>query len=163
MGLAAFLNGASPEYSLILRSKDPASVQEASRMAQNEELTLKFQNLSASTFKSPSNNNNYNNNRRVFTVEQKFCRYCKRSGHLIEQCRKREYNNQNRMNSNSNNKNFAQSQSRSYNQSKGFSNTSNNYRQYQNNASTSKNDLSQPQAVAKEVKLITAESLDFPM
>lgn len=36
-------------------------------------------------------------------VKQKICNYCKKSGHLIQECRKREYNNKKRENENRNN------------------------------------------------------------
>lgn len=44
------------------------------------------------------NNNNYNQN----TLQNKFCNYCKKQGHLIHECRKRQFNNQHKTNSNTN-------------------------------------------------------------
>lgn len=50
-----------------------------------------------------SSNNNYNNNQ---NFNPKFCNYCKNRGHIISECRKREYNNKRKEqlnNANSNN------------------------------------------------------------
>lgn len=57
MGLTAFIHGALPQYGLLLRARDPESVQAASRIAQNEEIALKFQSVSI------NNNNHFQSSR----------------------------------------------------------------------------------------------------
>lgn len=58
-------------------------------------------------FQSKNNRNNYNSNNNNSKSEnssshyEKFCNYCKKSGHIISECRKREYNNKMRQNTNS--------------------------------------------------------------
>lgn len=98
MGLSAFINGVRPEYRLILRSRDPLTVQQASKIAQNEELTLKLQNLHVSYNRTNHHNNSQNNSPRRVNFVEKFCKYCKRKGHTIEECRTRERNNRTRPN-----------------------------------------------------------------
>lgn len=87
MGLTTFINGVLPKYGMILRSKDPANIQQASRFAQSEELAIKFIKMSVFQ-KSPNThqpNPRFNQPQRIFAID-KFCRYCKRKGHLIEEC-----------------------------------------------------------------------------
>lgn len=66
MALQAFLMGALPQYSIILRARNPKTFEEASIFAINEEKMLNF------TEQSNSN--------------QKFCSICKKSGHISINC-----------------------------------------------------------------------------
>lgn len=51
----------------------------------------KFNQRSSQASSSGNNNNRESNN-----FQGKFCNYCKKNGHLIQECRKREYNNRNK-------------------------------------------------------------------
>lgn len=85
MGLAAFIHNSLPQYGQLLRIKGPATITEASRLASDEEIALKYQRLSVRELNNP--------NKRVhFTSKLPHCTFCNRSGHSIENCFKRNPN-----------------------------------------------------------------------
>lgn len=108
MTLQAFVLGVLPQYSYILRARDPSSFEEASQLAVNEE---KLQNSSFNRFSGYTDNNrslfcnkcktrghsadncrrdtknNFNDDKKYL-----FCSYCKIKGHSIESCRKNPKN-----------------------------------------------------------------------
>lgn len=89
MGLTAFIHNCLPEYGQLLRIRSPETISEASKLANNEEVALKFQRMNLQ-----SNNNRQNPNfKRVNTTTQickSFCSYCKRDGHSFDNCFKRK-------------------------------------------------------------------------
>lgn len=111
LALHTFTMGLNPRISNIIRCRDPRTLNEAINYAISEEkiqqYTLKQSvtpnsktqfrrdDFDKPTFKT-SNSNNHN-----FPKQQKpsssffdlFCRYCKKSGHLLEKCKLRDYNN----------------------------------------------------------------------
>lgn len=82
---------------------------QASRNFSNSNNSRNFPNSNNSQHFSNSNNSrnfnsiNYNNRlqNQNNSHQPKFCNYCKRQGHLINECRKREYNNRVRSSNNS--------------------------------------------------------------
>lgn len=75
MGLTAFIHGALPQYGLLLRARDPESVQAASKIAQNEEIALKFQSVSISgsgNYSYQSSRSNFQNNNSNQSGRQNF-------------------------------------------------------------------------------------------
>ncbi|CAF4948257.1 unnamed protein product [Pieris macdunnoughi] len=95
LALHHFQLGVSPRISNIVRCKSPKSLNEAINIAISEEKIQQFlfktnphkeKFTKVSTHKSdpPTSSN---------TKSSLFCRYCKNSGHTLENCRKREYNN----------------------------------------------------------------------
>lgn len=134
--LNVFIRGLNKDISILLKSRNPNTLEEAVALALAEEqeqlsnLEIQkqvfcnickrnnhstancrykndqnknirhFQNLQNNYCKNQNSSkfsNNYHNNGQHSNVRnessQKFCRYCKKPGHLIENCRKREYNN----------------------------------------------------------------------
>lgn len=128
MGMNAFILGVLPQYGLILRTRDPKSIREASQIALQEEKVSEYlQKISNSNFpsfctickrkghsesncrsKKDSSSVRFVQNQNNQTQKQySHCNYCKRKGHSIQECRKREYNNS-RKNNSSVNKNESQ-------------------------------------------------------
>lgn len=102
LALHTFITGLYPRLSQIVRCRDPDTLNEAINFAVAEEkLTAGF--FAKRPFvprrdsHPPYTNFSVNpqNNRRGATPSAGpvICRYCKNPGHLIENCRKREYNN----------------------------------------------------------------------
>lgn len=115
LALNSFLLGLKPEISNLVRSKNPNNLNEAINFATSEEKILAFFNK-----RNPHNNNiafqrsssksqhhthsrssapitsprpHINQHQVSQNNQSLFCRYCKISGHVLENCRKREYNN----------------------------------------------------------------------
>lgn len=125
IALHTFVLGLQPKISNNVRVRSPKTLNEAINAAVSEEKILQFVGRKPSThepgnsrsrpFQKPENkspefrpNNAFQNKTRAFTV---YCRYCKYPGHVIEDCRKRKYNNerfnaQNNQNRESNRVNF---------------------------------------------------------
>lgn len=65
---------------------------------------------------SQRNNSHFQNNSQLPNHKnQKFCNYCKKNGHIINECRKREYNNNKNKNRNNQQENSANSAERNLN------------------------------------------------
>lgn len=116
IALQRFIRHSREEISRCLRWKDPKSLSEAYEIALEEESALRererFTKNSPNTTKfTPRNsfsnqnfrpqNSNYKKQNHA-QQSTKTCNYCKKPGHLIHECRKREYNNK-RLNINHNN------------------------------------------------------------
>lgn len=111
LALHTFLIGLKPNISNIVRCKNPLNLNEAVNTAVSEEKILQFMNRRPIAINEPSTsrpktfykaknetpdfrpNFGYQNKPRTYPL---FCRYCKINGHVIENCRKREYNNSKR-------------------------------------------------------------------
>lgn len=123
--LNVFIRGLNKDLSLMVKSRNPDSLEKAISLALAEEQELislqemfkvncnicKKSNHSTSNCryknqperniryfqnKNPNQNpQNYDRNKQPhhFQSQQIFCRYCKKPGHLINECRKRQYNN----------------------------------------------------------------------
>ncbi|CAH4034444.1 unnamed protein product [Pieris brassicae] len=96
LALHHFQMGLSPRISNIVRCKSPKSLNEAINIAISEEKIQqflfktnshkeKFAKVSIHKSDPPPTSSN--------PKSIPFCRYCKNSGHTLENCRKREYNN----------------------------------------------------------------------
>lgn len=107
LALNAFIMGLQPRISNMIRCKDPKSLNEAINMSISEEKIQQYfykQNSypkprSEATFRPnnkpqprPSNDKPQFQSQNV-SRDAPFCRYCKRLGHVLENCRMREYNN----------------------------------------------------------------------
>lgn len=110
LALQTFLLGINPRLSQMLRSREPQTLNDAFNIALEEE---KFNMLQYSqTYKrsipipqnssGPSYRPMNNFNKKIFHVQPsdpniqpqtKFCRYCRKPGHLIENCFKRQRRN----------------------------------------------------------------------
>lgn len=142
--LHVFITGLNKEFSILVKSQKPDSLENAIAIALAEEQEQKskfeiskFQNVNSSSkychnchklghttfncrlnnyqnFKSKSehktvrhvqnfNHHNYHSNNNQNPKSNKFCNYCKKPGHLIEECRKRAYNNNRKQKNNTNN------------------------------------------------------------
>lgn len=97
MGLTTFIHNSLPQYGQLLRIRNPSSITEASRLASDEEIALKFQKMSVghtTSFKPNFNGNssfnrNFNPNKKVFATEKLKCSYCHKDGHKIDNCFKK--------------------------------------------------------------------------
>lgn len=137
--LNAFLMGLNRELAILVKSREPRTLEEAITLAQSEENEYlskteisKFQRVNDQTTRhcihcnkpghssfncfhrnkretsiktfSPQNSKPWNNNQsnykpsnqNNFQKNAKQCNYCKKFGHVISECRKRQYNNQKR-------------------------------------------------------------------
>lgn len=107
MGLTTFIHNCLPQYGQLLRIRNPKSIVEASRLATDEELAIKFQKMQTYNQNSFRNNNNANynginknkskhhtfnnsNNKKVFIAQKLSCTYCKKEGHTIDYCFKKK-------------------------------------------------------------------------
>lgn len=135
MTLNRFVYHSHPQISQMLRYRNFKTINEALSAALSEEKALRLTynkhsynrvpnyntnsrptNFNNSSHRNNSHSTNYNqksNSRSVHfnqpQVPPKQCRYCKKFGHTIEECRKREYNNARKSNNqptNNNNKNI---------------------------------------------------------
>lgn len=110
LALHTFSMGLNPRISNIIRCRDPKNLNEAINYAISEEKIQQYtlrQNIISNTksqfrrndFNRPSYktnhfNNNYSTHPKPSTSSSEpFCRYCKRNGHLLENCKIREENN----------------------------------------------------------------------
>lgn len=108
-----FIYHSHPDISRFLRTQNLKSLSEAVPKALEEETAISnsknFNYYRDQKFYDNDHNNKYYNPSRNFqrgNTSQKFCNYCKKSNHSIEECRKREYNNKFKTQNNVNNKNI---------------------------------------------------------
>ncbi|XP_073967310.1 uncharacterized protein [Choristoneura fumiferana] len=129
LALNAFILGIDPKIATILRCKSPKTLNEAINIALSENKLMQYANKKplepykpsnpprkpfftnarpqqSTSFQKPTTSfnrdpNNSLNKPRTFTMGPAVCRYCKATGHTLEQCLKREYNNR-RFNFNNN-------------------------------------------------------------
>lgn len=97
LALHTFLLGLKPGISNMVRCRDPQNLNEAINLALSEE---KIQNMlfQKKIPTPPVQQNSFQQPRQIQRVrppmpQTNFCRYCKNLGHTIENCRKREFNN----------------------------------------------------------------------
>jgi hypothetical protein len=117
IALVTFLTGIKLEYQMILRARNPPSFEAASDFAIEEEKAITYQkglkptNTKGCTICGKSNHstlNCYRNSfgshslqksnqksikREIFNVKpnlEKYCKYCKKQGHVVSECFKRE-------------------------------------------------------------------------
>lgn len=114
LALHTFLLGLKPNVSNLVRGKNPSNLNDAVNLAVSEEkiLNMLYKRNSSSTSQNSMSQrplqktsfifkpavHNVNTKPQVFeqtnqTVQNLFCRYCKTQGHVLENCKKREYNN----------------------------------------------------------------------
>lgn len=142
LALHTFIAGLNSRLSMIVRCRNPESLNDAISFAVSEEKIIQAQNkrYQTSTFnKNTSNTSGRRYNQEVqhkddqfkpsihnMTTEPKtssgpkfyplICRYCKNAGHALENCRKLAYNNRRRSeNKNQSNHNAGTSHSRNHN------------------------------------------------
>lgn len=114
LALNAFIIGINPSIATVLRCRNPKSLNEAITLAIEEEKVLRLTRPAPVYHRpNPRPNSNPNSfpkfgyNRPVNTSENKSyysapkqgdktCYYCKKPGHVISECRKRQYNNSHR-------------------------------------------------------------------
>lgn len=115
LALYSFISGLNPRLSTVVRCRDPETLNEAIGFAVSEEKmlhTISKRNPSINRSHSPNHGRypqrRFQQNRNI-TQKQGYpndfsshkpstsglpvCRYCKNTGHTIEECRKREFNN----------------------------------------------------------------------
>lgn len=114
LALYTFISGLNPRLSTVVRCRDPETLNEAIGFAVSEEKILQtiskrnplvINNNSPNQGRWPQRraqqNRNFKqqgyfnepNNQKPSTSGPPVCRYCKNTGHTIEECRKREFNN----------------------------------------------------------------------
>lgn len=101
LALHHFLIGLTPRISNIVRCKSPRNLNEAIGFAISEEKIQKLMYKRNIPNPPTSLQRRYPENYRSANVNnvtsqnqfEKICRYCKNKGHVIEECRKRAYNN----------------------------------------------------------------------
>lgn len=108
LALHTLTMGLHPRIANLVRSRDPKNLNEAINCAISEEKiqqfsfrnnTNKFKPNESLSKRSDFNNrvqqrpNNNNNQGTSYSRESPFCRYCKKYGHVLEQCKLRDYNN----------------------------------------------------------------------
>lgn len=108
LALHTFTMGLTPRIANIVRCRNPKNLNDAINYAISEEKLQQYsykQSLAAKShrqndpnFKSNKSSNFNNNQFQRPTFQQPpsndpFCRYCKKSGHILEKCQLREYNN----------------------------------------------------------------------
>lgn len=119
---------------------------------QNIRHVQQFQNSENSNIRVRNNNNSF----------VKFCNYCKNKGHIIQECRKREYNNNKKRQSHINNDNTHSSNFINSNPNFSYNRNNNQTRQDENLPSTSQNSTlneqgSRPAVQSRDAHLIRAE------
>lgn len=110
LALHTFTMGLNPRIANIIRCRDPKNLNEAINYAISEEKIQQYtfkQNMISNhksqfrrsdtnkpSFKTHNLNNNHSNQPKPSSSSSElFCRYCKRNGHSLENCRIRENNN----------------------------------------------------------------------
>lgn len=108
LALHTFTMGLTPRIANIVRCRNPKTLNDAINYAISEEklqqysykqtLAAKSHRQNDSNIKSNrSSNFNYNQSQKPThqqpSSNDQFCRYCKKSGHILEKCQLREYNN----------------------------------------------------------------------
>ncbi|CAH4034984.1 unnamed protein product [Pieris brassicae] len=130
LALHHFVIGLKPQLSTIVRCRDPETLNDAINFAISEEKIMEASRKRYNNPQSqgPLNKNNYSrpnyqfrdryqnkptlayertpNNVNLSSAQSLFCRYCKAKGHVIENCRKREFNNRRFQNTNQNPRTF---------------------------------------------------------
>lgn len=110
LALHSFLMGLSPKICNLIRMKNPSTLNEAINFAISEEkiqaLLSKRRNLNRppqklNTTQNRSKSNTTHNSGKPQSSPP-ICRYCKFEGHTIENCKKRQYNNNKKYKSNQN-------------------------------------------------------------
>lgn len=82
MGLTSFIHNCLPQYGQLLRIRNPTTITEASRLASDEEIALRYQKLSLRNFGQT--------NKKVYATNLLHCTFCKKNGHEYEKCFKRK-------------------------------------------------------------------------
>lgn len=126
LALHHFVIGLKPQLSTIVRCRDPETLNDAINFAISEEKILEASKKKYTNQSQPLNRNTYSrphyhnqsrdryqfkptlnydrvpipNNSNPSSAQPLFCRYCKTNGHVLENCRKREFNNKRFQNSN---------------------------------------------------------------
>lgn len=108
LALHTFTMGLNPRISNIIRCRDPRNLNEAINYAISEEKIQQYtykhsiisnpkpqfrRNDTNRPFRTNNFNGHYANQPKPFSSSSEFCRYCKRTGHLLENCKLREQNN----------------------------------------------------------------------
>ncbi|KAJ0169979.1 hypothetical protein K1T71_008138 [Dendrolimus kikuchii] len=113
LALHHFLMGLHPRVSTIVRCRSPKNLNEAINFALSEEKIQQSFYKSTSSHVKPNqfvpnrnivnknyprqvNNANYYNQNTSSSRNIPFCRYCKKAGHFLENCKLREFNNNKR-------------------------------------------------------------------
>ena len=98
LAIHTFMKGLNPKLSIIVRCRNPETLNEAINLASSEEKFIQ----SIDNTPSPSYKPNYSQNvKREFQPRPNLppgdnstlCRYCKLPGHTLEKCYRRDYNN----------------------------------------------------------------------
>lgn len=101
LALHSFLMGLSPKICNLIRMKNPSTLNEAINFAISEEKIqaqlLKKRNLNR-PFQKPNIIQNQSRSNAIHNLDKPqssppVCRYCKFEGHTLENCKKRQYNN----------------------------------------------------------------------
>jgi hypothetical protein len=161
--LEAFYEGLPREYRIELRAEGYndfsdacAKILQINRRLEREENRNKsnrnYRENSAPTRPQRDNFNNSPNasSNSSTNREQKICSFCKRIGHLMHECRKRQYrdeysnnnNNNSNNNSNSNNNNYNRNNNQNYSRNNNYTNNSNNYSNNHSNNNYNRNNNS---------------------
>ncbi|KAJ8979431.1 hypothetical protein NQ317_003210 [Molorchus minor] len=119
------LQGLEPRLGQIIRASNPRDLLEAHMRVRRELQLSYFENAKFNKPNQPRNNNNAMPAKRPPPMQQKFCSYCRRSGHTLSEC----YQNKSQTNHQQQFRNFNSTFQRQPN----FQNSSNNHNSYQNN------------------------------
>lgn len=151
--LDVLITGLEPKIGTVIRASNPNSIVTASQRIVREEQLFYYEKSKIQEKYYPSNNkrppqNNYAHNNKPFSqnannnshhnnTNLQFCRYCKKPGHTLEVCRKRQYNNSSHNSQNQrttfNNNNSNQGHYNNQNPPN-FNNQNNNFNRHNNNA-----------------------------
>ncbi|CAF4830986.1 unnamed protein product [Pieris macdunnoughi] len=97
LALHCFIMGLTPKISNFVRMKNPQSLNEATNQAILEEkMQMLLETKASQNYKQNLKSYPMRDGRPVHNLNKQpapICRYCKFPGHVIENCRKREYNN----------------------------------------------------------------------
>lgn len=103
--LNIFITGLNKDLHLIVKAQKPQTLEDAISIAQSEEKEQRARRdlERHQSYRPTTNKHHYINTTQVkpstsYTPQHHFkqCRYCKKMGHTIEECRKRQYNNEKR-------------------------------------------------------------------
>lgn len=136
MTLNTLLTGLEPRLGQLIRASNPSNMLEAySRIRRELQLSyFENQKVNKNVPNSNSNNNNFNVQRKQ-NNQNKFCNYCKRNGHVINECRQKQARNVPFASTSYNQnpqRNFSQNNQHSYNNSQNFNNNQHSYNNSQN-------------------------------
>ena len=102
LALHTFTMGLTPRIANIVRCRDPKKLNDAINCAISEEKIQQHyykQNLATKSLRQNDSHKSNNSNKpqspnsSQFSSRDPVCRYCKRAGHTLENCKLREYNN----------------------------------------------------------------------